>query len=255
MNKSAFSLPLEFDSARIANELGALSEGQWLGHFVRIHYDTGWRGIGVRTRSGDPADLEAGPAYVDTPLLARLPATKELIQSFRCGLKRVRFLKLEPGARIKEHIDLETGAGHDEVRLHVPIHTNQSVEFFSNGERIRMLPGECWFLDASYPHSLYNGGETDRIHLVIDCEVNDWLKGLFPAGFFDPSWRKSVAYRTRVIRYVGHDVWRAIRIGDREERRRRMRLLVRESGIHRLRKRVIRISRKLLRINRSIDAR
>ncbi len=39
--------------------------------------------------------------------------------------------------------------------------------------------GECWYMNFNLPHSLYNGSDTDRIHLVIDAEVNDWVKDLF----------------------------------------------------------------------------
>ena len=41
-----------------------------------------------------------------------------------------------------------------------------------------MKEGECWYLDLSLPHWVENHGKTDRIHLVIDCLVNDWLREL-----------------------------------------------------------------------------
>lgn len=39
-----------------------------------------------------------------------------------------------------------------------------------------MKPGELWYLNVNRYHSVTNGGSTDRIHLVIDCIVNDWLR-------------------------------------------------------------------------------
>jgi hypothetical protein len=39
-----------------------------------------------------------------------------------------------------------------------------------------MAPGECWYLRLSDPHRVANRGETDRVHLLIDCRVNDWLR-------------------------------------------------------------------------------
>jgi len=33
-------------------------------------------------------------------------------------------------------------------------------------------------LNLSLKHSVNNSGNTDRVHLVIDCKVNDWLKKL-----------------------------------------------------------------------------
>ena len=32
--------------------------------------------------------------------------------------------------------------------------------------------------DLSLPHQVDNPGMTDRIHLVIDCIVNEWIEGL-----------------------------------------------------------------------------
>ncbi|WP_339705616.1 aspartyl/asparaginyl beta-hydroxylase domain-containing protein [Algoriphagus aquimarinus] len=41
-----------------------------------------------------------------------------------------------------------------------------------------MKEGECWYLRLSDPHRVLNEGETDRIHLVMDLKVNDWLRGI-----------------------------------------------------------------------------
>ena len=42
-----------------------------------------------------------------------------------------------------------------------------------------MQPGECWYINANLLHRVSNKGVTDRIHLVVDCLVNDWLRDLF----------------------------------------------------------------------------
>ena len=52
------------------------------------------------------------------------------------------------------------------------------VDFRLNGERITLREGECWYLRLSDPHSVTNGGDTDRIRLVIDAAVNEWLMDL-----------------------------------------------------------------------------
>jgi quercetin dioxygenase-like cupin family protein len=53
--------------------------------------------------------------------------------------------------------------------------TNKRVEFYLAGERVPMHEGELWYLDFSQKHRVENNGTTDRIHLVMDCKVNDWL--------------------------------------------------------------------------------
>jgi hypothetical protein len=45
-----------------------------------------------------------------------------------------------------------------------------------------MRPGECWYLRLSEPHRVDNDGHDERVHLVFDARVNDWLRGLLAAG-------------------------------------------------------------------------
>ena len=68
------------------------------------------------------------------------------------------------------------------ARLHIPIQTNDEVVFRLNGTRVLLEEGECWYLRFSDPHSVGNRGKTDRIHLVIDVEVNAWLTKLLANG-------------------------------------------------------------------------
>jgi len=41
-----------------------------------------------------------------------------------------------------------------------------------------MAEGECWYLDFNLPHYVDNRSSDDRIHLVVDCHVNDWVTSL-----------------------------------------------------------------------------
>ena len=38
-----------------------------------------------------------------------------------------------------------------------------------------MGEGEAWYLNLNLRHSVVNSGPTPRVHLVIDCVVDDWL--------------------------------------------------------------------------------
>lgn len=42
-----------------------------------------------------------------------------------------------------------------------------------------MKEGSCWYLNLSLKHSVANESTTNRIHLVIDGIVNNWLKDYF----------------------------------------------------------------------------
>jgi len=82
---------------------------------------------------------------------------------------------LSAGSTIKEHRDFDLGLEEGRLRMHIPVCTNADVDFFLDGHPIEMNEGECWYLDLGLPHWVKNRGATDRIHLVIDCELNDWL--------------------------------------------------------------------------------
>jgi aspartyl/asparaginyl beta-hydroxylase (cupin superfamily) len=88
-------------------------------------------------------------------------------------------MKLKAGAVIKKHRDHELSFEEGEARLHIPLVTNENVYFMLDGERILMKEGECWYLDLTLEHSVENRSQADRIHLVMDVKVNDWLKQLF----------------------------------------------------------------------------
>lgn len=124
-------------------------------------------------------DPNARDPYEDTIYLERCPKLRESLPLLRTVVSSVRFLRLGPGARILEHRDYQIGLEYGEVRLHVPLETSPHVEFELDGRRVEMRAGECWYVDVTRQHRVYNGGEATRIHLVVDCAVNDWLRTQF----------------------------------------------------------------------------
>lgn len=93
------------------------------------------------------------------------------------------FYYLDPGAKIHPHRDL-TGAGlNNRIRFHVPIITNSRVKFTVAGDAINMRPGDLWCLDTSYVHAVENDGDEARVHIVIECEINNNIKIRLPRGF------------------------------------------------------------------------
>ena len=64
------------------------------------------------------------------------------------------------------------------VRIHIPVTTNDGVDFRLNGLRCAMPAGSAWYLRLSDPHSVANRGPAARVHMVIDAEVNGWVEAL-----------------------------------------------------------------------------
>ncbi|WP_224366610.1 aspartyl/asparaginyl beta-hydroxylase domain-containing protein [Hyalangium versicolor] len=176
-------LPLRFDAARLQEDLDRLAPEDWVPHFNKGYYQGEWSGVALRAVGGRAGGLYPDPAaqepFADTPMLDRCPAVREALSTFGCPLLSARLLKLAAGARIREHRDYNLGYEDGEVRLHIPITTNPEVEFHLEGRRIPFVPGECWYLNFNQPHRVENLGSTDRVHLVVDCVLNDWLRTLF----------------------------------------------------------------------------
>lgn len=175
--------------------LDAVLGEPWQPHFNTSHYDGDWSGIALRSTPGSWG-LFANPgsspaAFLDSPLLEKALGFRAVLAELKCPLKSVRLLRLKAGSVIREHTDGDLGLDLKEVRLHVPVTTNPQLEFYVQNERIQMREGECWYLELNRPHRVQNLGSTSRVHLVIDCVLNEWLQGLLEAADQDPSARPS----------------------------------------------------------------
>ena len=99
-----------------------------------------------------------------------------------CALQAVRLMRLHAGAEIHPHRDPGLGIEHGLARLHLPVRTHEAVGFLVDGERRPMQAGELWYFNADQVHEVWNRGDEDRIHLVIDCIANPWLVAKVQAG-------------------------------------------------------------------------
>jgi len=181
---SSFKLPFKFDPEALRSDLDQIAADEWITHFNQNYFEGAWTGVALRAKDGNARQLSshtiAELSFADTPLLERCPNVRKTLSTFQCTLQSVRFLKLAPGSQIREHRDYDLGFEGGQLRLHIPVVTNPDVQFFLDAHRVDLRPGECWYLDLSLPHWVENRGNTDRIHLVIDCELNEWLRGLLP---------------------------------------------------------------------------
>lgn len=181
-------LPLQFDPSALQKDLMKLDESTWIEHFVRENYQGQWTVLPLRGPTGavhpvrmiysDPGCSD----FSDTCYLDRCDNFKQVLHSFYCELHAVRLMKLTPGSVIRKHRDHDLSLEDGVVRLHILVVTSPEVEFMLNDKRVDMHEGECWYLRLSDPHSVYNGGTIDRVHLVIDAPVNDWLRNILSSG-------------------------------------------------------------------------
>jgi hypothetical protein len=178
-------LPFNFDPQRLKSDLLKIEPDDWVPHFNQRYYEGDWSVVALRSIGGVATQIYPDPtargSFADTGILARCPYLRQVIESFECPVEAARLLKLTAGSSIREHTDLNLGYEDGEIRIHIPVQTNEEVSFFLAGERLFMNEGESWYLNFNLPHRVENRSRTDRIHLVLDCVLDDWLRAKFPS--------------------------------------------------------------------------
>ena len=182
-NTKYLKLPFQFSEAQLVRDLASILDSNWKPHFNKADYHGDWKVIALYAVNGEASNIFAYPTpesvISETPILEACPYFKEVINTFKCRILTARILRLGAGAQIKPHRDHELGYEYGNFRMHIPITTNPGVQFVLDGNELQMIPGECWYTNVSYVHSVNNTGNSDRVHLVIDGERNEWSDELF----------------------------------------------------------------------------
>lgn len=178
-------LDIPVNKAGIDVDVNKSVDMEWVSHVHSSCYQGQWDVLPLKV----PAEhvdahvilqafaIEGNTTSVDGANLQYLPAINTLLQQFKCNILSARLMRLAPNAYIKPHCDAGLSIEiSSQARLHIPLQTNELVEFYVNDQRIPMTSETCWYINADAVHSVKNLGEIPRINLIIDCEVNDWLR-------------------------------------------------------------------------------
>lgn len=158
-----YRLPLRFDASRLAQELEQFDESDWRPHpqgFV------GNSALILVAANGDTNDELTG-SMLPTAALRRCPYMQQVMASFGSVIGRSRIMRLAGGESVSEHTDIHA-YWHHHIRIHVPIVTDPSIEFWCQNDKVHMAPGEAWVFDNWKMHKVINPSGVTRTHLVID---------------------------------------------------------------------------------------
>lgn len=169
----AHRLPIRFDPAPLHAEVADIERQiEWADHWASAEGHA-WSIIPLRSEES-------------TTVLDRAPHLRDVLGSLRTRILSARLSKLRAGTSIRRHRDFayygERRMSFERgfIRLHAPIVTDHSVTWWLQDRAIDMRPGEIWYLNVCLPHAVENRSPVDRIHLVVEVEVNDWVRSLFP---------------------------------------------------------------------------
>ncbi len=177
-------LSIKIDKQALANNLNKLRGEEWVDHVNQDDYNGAWKILPLRCKKKHIDDhqilqafaLEGAVEWVDLPVLKRSIEINNILSQLNCPIKSVRLMSLFPGAKISPHRDPGLCMEFGEARLHIPIETSDQVDFLVANTRVPMNSAELWYINADQIHEVENRGKEPRINLVIDCEVNQWLK-------------------------------------------------------------------------------
>ena len=194
----------EGDFQKTVSRLGSLGLG-FTNHYSNYNRGKSWSALSLRGYTSDPSfitkpaemndvwrekhkDVEF--AMQNTPLAGEFPEAMELARNFAGpgAIHRVRLMRLSSGggelARHTDQVDKDSGIQDGKLmRVHIPLVTNPGVIFTVwgvDGKPIRrhFPAGSVFYIDTRKPHTAINGGSEDRVHLVMDLEATDHLRGL-----------------------------------------------------------------------------
>jgi len=172
-------LPLLFDAKALAAEIGELEEGLWQPHPTGLPGNTALPLVAV---DGDPARGDALAGVMrPTPALERCVYMRQVLGSLGVVLGRVRLMRLAPGAEVEPHVDTNH-YWNERVRVHIPVTTDPSVQFFCGDSHVHMGAGECWIFNTWQLHRVVNGSDRNRVHLVVDTVGSAAFGRLVNAG-------------------------------------------------------------------------
>lgn len=173
---NALQLPFNFDVDLMTKEIAQFSQADYYDIYnPSVTLKKLWAKHLIEPVGG-PDQI---PEFLPNEALHKCPYLLTVFETFLCRKETFRIHTLYAEAKIKAHRDTGYSFEQGKIRLHIPVVTNDEVLLSVNGERIHMKPGECWYCNFNEIHEVQNNGDCPRTHLIIDCMVNEWLKGVF----------------------------------------------------------------------------
>jgi len=188
LNCEIEKIKIDFENVK-SDCLNIIEAENFKNHSGGAFSGSGWGAIGLITYGGDPyrdyvdKKLELKP----TRLLEQCPNIIKLLKLIPGKKDRVRLMEVKPGTKVFWHYDnnetIDDLNHNQNIRLHLPIVTSKDIILLFCHQKANWPEGKLFYGDFSFPHSIFNPSNINRIHLVIDVEINQEIIDLFPKSF------------------------------------------------------------------------
>jgi hypothetical protein len=168
-------LRLEDEALRIVQREVAQLDEQWTSVYSDYHTG-GWQTLSLLNSTSKPTDTVIEDCKpVETSLLKKMPGTRALLHRLGFEYMWARLARLEPNAFMHEHRDYQELKDARRLRLHIPVITNPFSSIIIDSTRIHLALGHIWKLNPIHRHAAGNFGKEARIHIILDCYVDETL--------------------------------------------------------------------------------
>lgn len=191
-----YLLPLTFDVEQLTKEVLALEDEQWIDHPDKFN---GNASIPLISVNGEINNDFNGPMQV-TQFLNNSPYLKQVISSFGEVVGRSRLMRLAPDCEVPIHSDTNYH-WYKRVRIHIPIITDENVIFYCGDKHVNMKAGQAWIFDSWKYHRVHNGGNTLRVHLVIDIAGSNKFWQMVDNSYIPFTSTNSSNIKTNFLKY------------------------------------------------------
>jgi len=168
VNRDYDTRPLREKIVQITDEVWAESDRS---ERFKVHRQT-QTVLLIKYLEGVSTKPEIQPPYAEFEELLR-PVVDYIANYYQDNgfVLRILLTKLTAGSKIDEHVDF----GYSLLnvhRIHIPIITNEDVDFYVGGTKKQMRAGEFWEIDNARKHAVENNSDEDRVHMIVDWMPN-----------------------------------------------------------------------------------
>lgn len=172
---NAIKLPFHFDIEAIRKDIEKLKESG----YYQLDNPYLVPGSLVGFHLIEPILVNDLPVFCPNEHLADSPALLAVYNTFESDKETYRIHSLRAGFTIKKHRDIARNFENNIIRIHVPVISDDEIYIYLDDERVKMEPGECWYMDLDLHHEIFNKSDKDRVNLVMDCVRNEWWEEVF----------------------------------------------------------------------------